>query len=103
MFFRFIYFTYSAFNEIDINTENYLFACVQITEIFYILNYSINFYLYCLSGTLFRKQMSDIQTVVVRRPTSFITATKLNGSRSVSRLDPFYKSQNNMYEQKCIK
>lgn len=36
--------------------ENYLFACVKLTEILYLLNYGINFFIYCFSGSIFRKQ-----------------------------------------------
>ena len=53
----FVYFSAIEFYEIEKTTADYLFACVQLTEIVYILNYSINFYLYCLSSTLFRKQL----------------------------------------------
>jgi hypothetical protein len=37
--------------------ENYLFACVKLTEIVYLLNYGINFFIYCFSGSIFRKQL----------------------------------------------
>ncbi len=56
-FYRLIYFTSTELNQQSENsTKDVFFAIVQLTEIFYILNYTINFYLYCLSGTLFRKK-----------------------------------------------
>jgi hypothetical protein len=40
-------------------TKNYLFAYIQIAEIFYVLSFSINFFLYSLSGSLFREQFKN--------------------------------------------
>jgi hypothetical protein len=37
--------------------SKYLFGFINITEIFYVLNYSIHFFLYCASGRQFRKQL----------------------------------------------
>lgn len=45
------------FGEIDAIKRNHLFTVLQITEIFYMTNYGIHFYLYCLSGTKFRTQL----------------------------------------------
>jgi hypothetical protein len=42
---------------VDPTYKNYLFAALQITEIFNILNYGIHFFVYCLAGTLFRSQL----------------------------------------------
>lgn len=50
---RFIYFS----NKNNGISNSYLFSFVQIAEIFYILNYSMNFYSYSLSGSLFRSQL----------------------------------------------
>ena len=58
-------YTWQEFYEIEKSTENNFFASVQLTEIFYILNYGINFYLYCLSGTLFRKQLSSFKFHII--------------------------------------
>ena len=65
IFIRFIYFTAIEYYEIEKTTADNLFAFVQLTEIVYILNYSINFYLYCLSGTLFRKQLTHIKLAII--------------------------------------
>jgi hypothetical protein len=37
--------------------QNFLLGIFQLAEIFYVLNYSINFFYYSLSGTLFRSQL----------------------------------------------
>ena len=57
LIYRLIYFTASEFYEIEKSTENIFLASVQLTEIFYIFNFSNTFYLYCLTGTLFRRQL----------------------------------------------
>ena len=41
----------------DVVENNYLYAALKIAEIFYLLNYSIYFYIYYLSGSLFRNQL----------------------------------------------
>ena len=38
---------------IDIISENYLYTGIKISEIFYVLNYSCNFFIYSLSGKCF--------------------------------------------------
>lgn len=38
-------------------TLNYLYSYLKISEIFSLLIYSVNFYLYCASGSLFRSQL----------------------------------------------
>ena len=45
--------------DIDITIKNNLFSKVQITELFNVLNYCIHFFLYCLSGSLFRFQLRE--------------------------------------------
>lgn len=39
--------------------QNYLFAAFQITEIFYVLNYGLHFYFYCMTGTKFWNQLKN--------------------------------------------
>lgn len=54
------------FTEMTLNSEisqihkNNLFSMVQITEIFNILNYGDHFFVYCLSGSLFRNQLKSL-------------------------------------------
>lgn len=44
----------------DFDYVNSLYGAVQITEIFFILNYSIQFYINCLTSIKFRKQVNEI-------------------------------------------
>ena len=56
--FSWYFFYYQVqFNIIDESDKNYLFGVVQITEILYILNYGLKFYIYCASGSIFRSQL----------------------------------------------
>ncbi len=52
-----MYYIEINFNKEDAVTHNYLYSAVELTEIFYILHYSIHFYIYCLSGSVFRNQL----------------------------------------------
>jgi len=36
---------------------NQIYSVIKISEIFFLINYSSNFYIYCLSGSIFRKQL----------------------------------------------
>lgn len=49
-----------AFREITQVNRNYLFASIQISELFYILNYGIHFYIYCASGKNFRDNIKSM-------------------------------------------
>lgn len=46
-----------AFNKLDMNLQNNLFTALQISEIFYVLNYGIKFFIYCASGSKFNNQL----------------------------------------------
>jgi len=37
--------------------ENKWFFALKISEMFYLINYTINFYIYCLTGSVFRNQL----------------------------------------------
>jgi hypothetical protein len=39
--------------------KNYIFGSKNLAEIFYVLNYGINFFVYCASGEMFRKQLKE--------------------------------------------
>ena len=41
----------------EASVQNYLFAAVQICQMFYLLNYGLHFYFYCLSGSMFCNQL----------------------------------------------
>jgi hypothetical protein len=52
-----MYYIEINFNKEDVISHNYMYLAVEITEIFYIIHYSIHFYIYCLSGSVFRSQL----------------------------------------------
>lgn len=54
--FIFYYIKNFRVNRTD-SQENHIFLVLKITEILYLLNYSINFYIYCASGSVFRQQL----------------------------------------------
>lgn len=56
-----VFFSIQTFRVVDSPTKVHWFSAVQIAEIFYILNYSLHFYLYCISGSLFRNQLKNLR------------------------------------------
>lgn len=52
----FYYFEITFYKD-EVIEHNLLYSAAEITEIFYILNYSIHFYIYCASGSMFRNQL----------------------------------------------
>jgi hypothetical protein len=55
-----IFFYEVAFQETtDLDRKDYLFVCVQISEIFFVLNYSIQFYINHASSLKFREKVSE--------------------------------------------
>ena len=53
-----VYFYETTFQvENKVESSNYLFSALQITELFYMLNYGLMFYVNCMSGSLFRNQI----------------------------------------------
>jgi hypothetical protein len=51
--------THETKNSHEILIQNYLFVAVQICEIFYVLNYGLHFYFYCLSSSKFWNQLKE--------------------------------------------
>ncbi len=49
----FFYYKYKNFINVGIIAENYFFIGIKISEIFHVLNFSVNFFIYSLSGKLF--------------------------------------------------
>ena len=41
----------------DITEYNNQYAALKLAEILHLLNYSMNFYVYCASGSVFRNQL----------------------------------------------
>jgi hypothetical protein len=56
-FFYFMAFNFDEFSQKDRRFN--LFTANNITEIFYVLNYGIHFFIYCASGHKFRSQLKD--------------------------------------------
>lgn len=52
-----LFYNYMTINQISITTKDRMFAALQVSEILYVLNYSILFYVYCASGSKFRNQL----------------------------------------------
>ena len=44
-------------NKHELAKHNYFYSVLKVVEIFYLLNYGINFYIYCASGSIFRQQL----------------------------------------------
>lgn len=61
----FVYFCNVAFGSLESNQEHFLFACLQISEIFYVLNYGIKFYIYCTTSSLFNNQLKSAGTIKI--------------------------------------
>ena len=51
------YYLKITFDYIDPVLKNQLFALTRSAETLQILNYGLHFYIYCLSGAMFRKQL----------------------------------------------
>lgn len=55
-----IFFYKAAFHQLDTVSRHYLIAALQISEIFYILNYGLKFFVFCATGSTFRKKLRNI-------------------------------------------
>lgn len=51
------YFNVNVHKNTTLVTANYMASAVKLTEVFYLLNYGVNFFIYCASGSIFRKQL----------------------------------------------
>jgi len=69
LYFIKVAFKHSSSNQNDMIRKNYLFAFLQISEIGFILNYSIHFYIYCAFDSIFLKHLfnNKNRTVIKRR------------------------------------
>lgn len=52
-----LYFYKTALNKLDRIMENYLLVSLELSEMFYVLNYCVKFYIYCASGSIFCNQL----------------------------------------------
>ncbi len=57
----FVFFYHMAFLRAELTSErrHNLFAFSNLTEIFYVLNYGVHFFIYAASGQKFRDQLRD--------------------------------------------
>lgn len=46
-------------NQVDTSTKHEIFSNLQITELFNLVNYASNFFLYCISGSDFRRKLKN--------------------------------------------
>ena len=56
-----IFFEKVASNELDSIEKNYFTSYLQIAEIFYILNYAIKFFIFCLKDSLLRNKVKSLR------------------------------------------
>lgn len=52
-----LFFSFLKLNETNLEENSGLFSVVQLCEVPTVINHGINFFLYCLSGSLFRSQL----------------------------------------------
>ena len=55
----FIYICNTINKPSEAEQQNYIFSFVKLSEIFYLFNYSVKFYLYCASGSTFKNQFNS--------------------------------------------
>ena len=58
-FFRYLFYYQVEISKVGETNKNYFFSIVQLTEILYVLNYGLKFYIFCVSGTIFRNQLKN--------------------------------------------
>ena len=66
-----LFYTQMMASIIEPTFKNNLFSALQISEMFNILNYGCHFFVYCLSGTLFRNQLKYTLSRRVKSTSSF--------------------------------
>ena len=69
LYFIEVAFKHSSLDENDLIRKNYLFAFLQISEVGFILNYSIHFYINCAFDSIFLKNLFDRTDRTIRRRT----------------------------------
>lgn len=71
-----VYYYEITFNDFDEIHTDYIFASLKICEIFYMLNYSLLFYVYCCSGTKFRNQLKYLSKLAYEM--NYVCCMKFN-------------------------
>jgi len=54
-----IYFCNHNFGKMNQVNDDYLFSFLKMTEVFYLMNFSVKFFIYSFSGSLFRKNLKS--------------------------------------------
>lgn len=57
----------ATFQVIETHHKSFLFAALQVSEIFYVLNYAIKFYIYCTTSSLFKNQLKTTSNLILFR------------------------------------
>lgn len=52
-----------AFDDLKIKMKNYLFALLQLAEIFYFFNYGFKFFIFCVTESRFREKLRRLSIV----------------------------------------
>ncbi len=58
-----VFFYKIAFENMNSTSQNYLFSILQLTEIFYVINYGLKFFIFCANGSMFRNKLKNIGVV----------------------------------------
>lgn len=53
-----------SFHRLDHVTSNNLFAFLQFSEIFYVLNYGLKFFIFCLTESTFKNKLKSISKFI---------------------------------------
>lgn len=59
-----MFFYKATFNQFDLVTRNYLFSVLHISEIFYLLNYGLKFFIFCCTESSFQKKLKNLSESV---------------------------------------
>jgi hypothetical protein len=65
-----VYFCNHNFGHIKPVNDDYLFSILKLTEVFYLMNFSVKFFIYCFSGSMFRKNLRSSSRFLRARNTN---------------------------------
>jgi hypothetical protein len=61
-----VYFYFKNFHSFNIDYDDNIYAAFKISEIFYVLNYSIKFFIYSASSSRFRQNLIDSSELLLK-------------------------------------
>ncbi len=67
-----VFFYKIAFENMNSTSQNYLFSILQLTEVFYVINYGLKFFIFCANGSMFRNKLKNIGVVTKSKKKSKI-------------------------------